>query len=421
MPEMSANASRVSEIARVLAGHFREVAVLCPFPTLPFGRFPHGVGIRENSRVDGVMVHKIWSWRPLGSNPHVLSKLAFYGSFSLLAVLWCFFQGSRHSVVVTSTPPLLTALPGLVAKKILGIPWIVDYRDHWVAASVDIGVVKGRSLLARIGRLLERRILREADSVFVVHPSMVDVLARTSDSSDMSRFVVLPNGVDTNQFRPTGKEKKRRLIYSGNISLACDFRNLILAMPAIARRHGVKLLILGEGDAREEVASLIRTNGLAACVTVAPPVPRSDLPPIISESILGVATVKELESLDCSVPMKLYEYMACGVPFIGSGGTAMRDLASKSSAGLVVENDVTTIVDAVGSLLEDPDRIRQMGENGREFVSEHRDTRQLTGIALAEIRKLVDGEKPSDSSLARRTRPSRQFRRTRGGRRIPWR
>ncbi len=408
-PEISANASRVSDVAHVLVRHFRKVSVLCPFPTLPFGRFLNGSTIRENSNVDGAEVHNIWSWRPLGSNPHVLSRLAFYGTFGLFAILWCLIFGSRYSVVITSTPPLSTAFPGLVAKKILGVPWIVDYRDRWVAASVDIGILRRRSLLARIGQFLERKILSEADTVFVVHQSMVDALAKVSDSSDASRFVVLPNGVDTSLFRPVPRVKKRRLLYSGNIGLAYDFRNLILAMPTIAKRQGMKLLILGDGNAREQVESFIRTNRLSWCVDVAPPVSRSDLPRIISESLLGVAPIKELKSLDCAIPIKVLEYMACGVPFVGCGGSAMRDLVLRSNAGLVVTNDVRSLVEAMNSLLDDPNGMQQMGENGRKFVSDYHETGRLGEVALSEIEKLLRGKKPSASASSSKTTPPQQI------------
>ncbi|MFQ5990623.1 MAG: glycosyltransferase family 4 protein [Candidatus Methylomirabilales bacterium] len=404
-PEISANASRVSDVARVLVRHSREVSVLCPFPTLPFGRFLNGSAIREHSSVDGAEVHNIWSWRPLGSNPHVLSRLAFFGTFGLLAVLWCLLFGSKYSVVITSTPPLSTAFPGLVAKKILGVPWIVDYRDHWVAASVDIGLVRKRSLLAKIGTLLERTILSEADAVFVVHRSMVDVLAKVSGSSDTSRFVVLPNSVDTSLFRPGGRAKKRRLIFSGNIGLAYDFQNLIRAMPAIAKRHGVKLLILGDGNAREQVESFIQTSGLSWCASVRPPVSRADLPRIVSESLLGVSPGKELESLDCAIPMKVLEYMACGVPFVACGGSATRDLASESNAGLVVSNDVPPLVEAMSALLDDPDGMQRMGENGRGFISDNYETGKLGEVAVSAIEKLVRGTKASASALTSKTTP----------------
>jgi len=39
---------------------------------------------------------------------------------------------------------------------------------------------------------------------------------------------------------------------------------------------------------------------------------------MISESLIGLASLKKFPSIESAVPTKAYEYMVCGIPFVGS-------------------------------------------------------------------------------------------------------
>ncbi len=92
---------------------------------------------------------------------------------------------------------------------------------------------------------------------------------------------------------------------------------------------------------------------------------------------MGVAPLKRLENLEYAAPTKAYEYMACGIPFIGCGSGEIAHLAKESGGGVIADNTPEAIAATLSALLDDPEKMEEMGRRGREYVAEHYDRRSV--------------------------------------------
>jgi glycosyltransferase involved in cell wall biosynthesis len=108
------------------------------------------------------------------------------------------------------------------------------------------------------------------------------------------------------------------------------------------------------------------------------------MPRLFSESLIGVAPLKKLQSLEYAAPTKVYEYMACGIPFIGCGAGEIREIADNSGAGIIAENSPEGIAEAILQLVNDLEKRDNMGESGRKFV-EQRFTRKTIATNLKNL------------------------------------
>ena len=80
-----------------------------------------------------------------------------------------------------------------------------------------------------------------------------------------------------------------------------------------------------------------------------------------------------------SSPTKSVEGMAAGLPVVGSSEVDEHGAIFEASGGGVpVDWDRDRFADAIVSLLEDPERRRRMGEQGRQWVLAHRTYSHLT-------------------------------------------
>jgi len=370
-PEKSGNASRIYDMAIYLSKLGANVIVFCPHPTFPTGNFKRIWKIRTLKRVNDVEVINVWTWQPTSRDPGFVSRIAYYILFPLHVLFWVLIYSRRFDVIITSAPPIFTGIPGLFSKIILRKKWIVDVRDLWIDASISLGFLKKGSIFERMSRKFEKICYSCADLVCVTTNELGKRLSVTYRIN--KKIVLIPNGVDTDSFYPCTRIKKNLLIYAGNVGHAQDLENVILAMKYVIKRHNVKLLIVGDGDVRDKLEKLTKSEGLDSVVIFTGLIPREKVPKMISESLIGLAPLKKLESLKYAVPTKAYEYMACGIPFIGCGNGEIVNLAKESGAGIIVDNDPKSIAEAIITLLDNPEKMAEMGELGRKYVKRNYD------------------------------------------------
>lgn len=202
-PDRGGNAARIHDVATHLDDGEWDVSVLAPPPCYPPGEFDRSWRRARTETVDGVAVHRLWSWQPQAENPGTLSRLSYYLLFGIHAIAWLVWNRRRYDAVVTTTPPISTGAPGLVATA-LGKSWVVDVRDLWIDASISLGYLEAGSALERVSRRFQRLVLHAADRVSVTTETLGESIERTYGSSLGAKTIVVPNGVDVERFVPEG-------------------------------------------------------------------------------------------------------------------------------------------------------------------------------------------------------------------------
>jgi glycosyltransferase involved in cell wall biosynthesis len=93
------------------------------------------------------------------------------------------------------------------------------------------------------------------------------------------------------------------------------------------------------------------------------------------------------------------EAMAVGLPVVVSGVGGLTDIVREGLDGWIVgSGDIAAMARALGSLLESPDRAREMGEAGRERVRSAFSLKESQDRVFAICRRVArdpDGDEPS--------------------------
>ncbi len=108
-----------------------------------------------------------------------------------------------------------------------------------------------------------------------------------------------------------------QLVYHGSLHYE---RNLIPLCRAVVRANAGKdifrLTLIGEGTQQAElIAFASRTNGV---VQVIGSVPYDDIPAFLAQAHIGVLPFPDEEKFRVSSPIKLFEYMAAGMPILAT-------------------------------------------------------------------------------------------------------
>lgn len=390
-PDRSGNASRIFDMSNHLQKLGDEVTILAPYPSFPPGSFERKWAFSESKTISGMNLINLLSWQPASEDPGFLSRMAYYLSFPLHTLLWITFNSRKFDIIMTSAPPIFTGFGGLLSKILFKKKWCMDVRDLWIDASISLGFLKKGSFFEKISRLYERICYSKTDMIGVTTQELGQRILNTYKNVDENKIRVISNGVDTEFFYPVAVEKKRQIIYAGNIGHAQDLENVILSMKRINEHTDLKFLIVGDGDIRSSLEALTTREALSDHVEFTGLVARENIPRMFSESLIGIAALKKMQSLEYAVPTKAYEYMACGIPFVGCGNGEISSLAEKSGGGIIADNSADAIADTIMDLLDNPQRMSEMGVRGREFVKENYERKH----AVSKLKYFCDMRMPT--------------------------
>ena len=99
---------------------------------------------------------------------------------------------------------------------------------------------------------------------------------------------------------------------------------------------------------------------------------RAGVNDLYRQSVVGLCILKPIENYYYSQPIKMYEYMAAGLPFVCSDFPKWRKIAEESQAGLCVNPSNTDMIrEAITRLLTDRALAQKMGAKGRRYVVEN--------------------------------------------------
>ncbi len=84
---------------------------------------------------------------------------------------------------------------------------------------------------------------------------------------------------------------------------------------------------------------------------------------------VGMVVLQPIPNYVNSLPVKMFEYMAAGIPVVASDFPLWKEIVSRANCGVTVDpREPTQIASAIECLVEDADLARRMGANGRHAV-----------------------------------------------------
>ncbi len=375
------------------------VTVLAPTPCYPPGNFEWSWTRSSEEFVDGVRVVRLWTYQPRQENPALARRLLYYLVFALHSLLWLLLNIRSFDIVLTSTPPITTGIPG-AAASVFGKSVFVDVRDRWIDNSVSLGYIDEDSILVKISRWFQWFVLHTADRILVMTPTLGAALVESYGTQLKGKLRQVPNGADIDSFAPqesspsTGDSEDSGpvLVYTGNLGSAQALEPCIRAMTHVSRDDAV-LRLVGDGDAKSQLEALVEELGISDRVEFVGLVDREEIPDILNHAEVGLAPLRETDELRYAVPTKLYEYLACGLPVLVTGRGEIERFVRESGGGIHTEAEPEAIAAALDGLLEDDERRSQMGLEGRQYVSDRYDRKRIAGRLREELHQFENSSR----------------------------
>jgi glycosyltransferase involved in cell wall biosynthesis len=99
----------------------------------------------------------------------------------------------------------------------------------------------------------------------------------------------------------------------------------------------------------------------------------SELPAYLASADAGLCLYKPLTHNNRFYfsPLKLFDYMACGLPVIATNSGQITEVVKDSENGLLVGNGIDEIIDKILLLKRHPDRAQKISREARRTIEEH--------------------------------------------------
>lgn len=372
-PEATGGASRIYEMARTLQDSY-DVTIVCPPPTFPFTKYKRETYLYRKENFNGFRVFRLWTYQPSKSYPSLFLRLIYYAVFPILAFFFLIAHIHDASFVIITTPPsplLITSLVARLFRKKL----IIDVRDFWIDLAVSLSYIKEDSFIVRWARKFEEYCWRKSDLIVTNSRIIYDTLKSDSKHANISKIKYFPFSVDLEVFKKVnGAQRKKQIVYIGNFGTAQNLKALIKALPLVLQQiTDLSVQLYGGGDCEPEMKRLARELNIENRVKFNNPVPRDEIPLILSQSTLGIIALSSEHVVRYALPTKSFEYFASGLPVVAYGASDELELiVNKSQAGIHVRgDDKKQIADAIMKVINDKAALEQYSINGRKFAEEN--------------------------------------------------
>jgi len=184
----------------------------------------------------------------------------------------------------------------------------------------------------------------------------------------IQRLHVVPNGIDTDMFRPLPEVKRdeNRIITTTSSDVPIKgLRYLLEAVASIAKERNIKVTVVGTPRKDKGVEKLVRKLGLDRFVEFTGRIEDKEFAPYYARATLAV-----VPSLYEGFGFPAGEAMACKTPVVSTTGGALPEVVGDAGV-LVPPGDAKALEHAIVSLLDDSGRRQRLGEEGFRRVHEH--------------------------------------------------
>lgn len=214
-----------------------------------------------------------------------------------------------------------------------------------------------------------------------------------------AKIVDHPVGIDIEKFKFSASGTLRtdgeiRIITIARLVWEKGLEYAIKAVGMLAAKNpGLKIRyeIIGAGNLREKLQSLVAEEGLSETITFSGGMDQDYVSGKLAESDIFL-----LSSVEEALSVALMEAMASGLPAVATKVGGVPELVRDGESGYLVQpGDAEAMAEKLDLLVKNPDGRREMGIAGRKIVEEKYDIQKLNERLVELYRSLLAEDKPT--------------------------
>lgn len=264
-----------------------------------------------------------YSAQPIMKKP-VASLGSLFTLYTSSGIIKKYIEDNKINIVMPRS-----TFPSLMVERIKNKNFsiIFDADGLPIEERVDFAGLSRSTRQYRWMKAIETRMLKNADAVITRSQKAIEIHLQNMGESYRGKFSVVKNGKDATVFIPNETQRiqtrkelgiadEKLFVYAGSLGSQYGIAEMLEIFGRYSALHPARFLIL---TGSPEVLESYLTTELRG-KTIIRKVPANEVPRYLNAADLAFAIRKPTFSMQGVAPIKLGEYLLCGLPVIASKG-----------------------------------------------------------------------------------------------------
>jgi glycosyltransferase involved in cell wall biosynthesis len=235
----------------------------------------------------------------------------------------------------------------------------------------------------KLATTIERWVFRRANGLVFVSGAFRDHVSK-AHGGRIAPTIVSHNAANIDKFSPTPEQRAAaRAKWKLDGSVVCGYLGAFVPWHAIDQfvykiadrlkaNPQLKLLLVGDGATFPTVQEFVQKHGLQDQVVMTGRVSHDEVPGLLAAMDMAVLP----SAGDYTSPVKLFEFMACGIPPVAPDFVPIREVLKEDETGWMFKaGDLESAVQMVLRRSQDSDNLRRVGQAARAYIARERQWR----------------------------------------------
>lgn len=330
-PEKGAASNRIEQLALKLHQNNYKVTVICPL-----ANYPKGVLFTEykrkffvNETIQNIYVKRLWIYPSNSKN--IFKRIISILSFSIGLFFYLAFKKTPKKVIIQS-PPLLLSFISVFVLSLKQKKIILNVSDLWPSAAIELNALRKDSFSHKVSLMMERFIYKNSTLILGQSNEIITHIHSINPEKKCHLYYNFPDHKIQNFKLNPIKNQSIKIFYAGLLGVAQNVLEVCKKMDL--ENLNLEFHIFGDGAEKIQIEDYIKANPKKNIVFHGM-LERNEL--ISKLASFDIALVPLKNRIYGSVPSKIFEYSALGIPILYFGGGEGETVVANNNLGWIAE------------------------------------------------------------------------------------